>query len=62
MTAPSTGYFDLQANGFAGVDFQRPMPPEAMERAVAALHADFIEMFAPHLKRDVVDAALHGTI
>jgi N-acetylglucosamine-6-phosphate deacetylase len=34
------GHFDLQANGFAGVDFQQPgVPAAALERAVAALQA-----------------------
>jgi N-acetylglucosamine-6-phosphate deacetylase len=56
------GYFDLQANGFAGVDFQQPgVPAAALERAVAALQAhgttgvlvtlitDTIERFAAQL-------------
>ena len=55
MTAPSTGYFDLQANGFAGVDFQRPMPPEAMERAVAALHAHRTTRILLTLITDTID-------
>lgn len=54
MTAP--GYFDLQANGFAGVDFQRPVPLEAMERAVAALHRHRTTRILITLITDTVDA------
>ncbi len=40
MTPLPSPFFDLQVNGFAGVDFQRPgLPVEAMEQAVAALSA-----------------------
>ncbi len=58
MTAPvsAPGYFDLQANGFAGVDFQRAVPPEAMEQAVAALHRHRTTRILITLITDTVDA------
>jgi N-acetylglucosamine-6-phosphate deacetylase len=33
-----SGLFDLQVNGFAGVDFQRPVAPSDLRRACEALH------------------------
>ncbi len=38
--ASTAGLFDLQVNGFAGVDFQQPdLPAKALTRVVQALHA-----------------------
>jgi N-acetylglucosamine-6-phosphate deacetylase len=58
MTAPvpAPGYFDLQANGFAGVDFQRAVPLAAMEQAVAALHRHRTTRILITLITDTVDA------
>lgn len=39
-TKAAPGYFDLQVNGFAGVDFQQPdLSTRQLAQAVAALHA-----------------------
>jgi N-acetylglucosamine-6-phosphate deacetylase len=44
------GFFDLQVNGFAGVDFNRPgRTPEELARAVAALRATGVTRFLPTL-------------
>lgn len=56
MTTSPGGYFDLQANGFAGVDFQRAMSPEALEGAVAALHRHRTPRILITLITDTVDA------
>jgi N-acetylglucosamine-6-phosphate deacetylase len=44
------GFFDLQVNGFAGVDFNRPgCTPEELARAVEALRATGVTRFLPTL-------------
>lgn len=51
------GFFDLQANGFAGVDFQRPgLTAEAMARAVAGLAATGTTRILLTLITDTIDA------
>jgi N-acetylglucosamine-6-phosphate deacetylase len=53
----SNALFDLQANGFAGVDFQRPgLPAAEMERAVAALRAHDTARILLTLITDTVEA------
>lgn len=50
-------YFDLQVNGFAGVDFQRPgLTAEAMERVVAALAAHGTTRMLVTLITETIDA------
>ncbi len=57
MTALHHGTFDLQANGFAGVDFQRPaISAEAMVRAVAALRAHGTTRILLTLITDTIEA------
>jgi N-acetylglucosamine-6-phosphate deacetylase len=51
------GFFDLQANGFAGVDFQQPgLTAEAMAGAVAALSAHGTTRILLTLITDTIDA------
>jgi N-acetylglucosamine-6-phosphate deacetylase len=51
------GFFDLQVNGFGGVDFQRPgLTAEAMARAVAALAATGTTRILLTLITDTIEA------
>jgi N-acetylglucosamine-6-phosphate deacetylase len=57
MTTAPDSYFDLQANGFAGVDFQRPeIAAEVMESAVAALAAHGTTRILLTLITDTIEA------
>jgi N-acetylglucosamine-6-phosphate deacetylase len=57
MTTRQSGHFDLQVNGYAGVDFQRPaVPAAAMESAVAALQAHGTTRILITLITDTVEA------
>jgi N-acetylglucosamine-6-phosphate deacetylase len=50
MRIECPGFFDLQVNGFAGVDFNRPgCAPEELSRAVEALRATGVTRFLPTL-------------
>jgi len=50
-------FFDLQVNGFAGVDFQRPgISAAAMERVVAALHTHRTSRILITLITDTIEA------
>lgn len=56
MTAPSPALFDLQVNGFAGVDFQADAPSLAsLEHAARALHAHHTPRILFTLITDRVD-------
>lgn len=52
----STGLFDLQVNGFAGVDFQRPVSPEALHGACLALRAAGMQRVLVTLITDSIEA------
>jgi N-acetylglucosamine-6-phosphate deacetylase len=41
------GFFDLQVNGFAGVDFNEPCTPEQLQHAIAAMRATGVTQFLP---------------
>ncbi len=41
------GFFDLQVNGFAGVDFNEPCTPAQLQHAIAALCATGVTQFLP---------------
>ncbi len=41
------GFFDLQVNGFAGVDFNEPCTPEQLQHAVTAMRATGVTQFLP---------------
>ena len=41
------GFFDLQVNGFAGVDFNEPCTPEQLHHATAAIRATGVTQFLP---------------
>lgn len=57
MSNPSsTGLFDLQVNGFAGVDFQRPVLPEALHAACLALRSCGMQRVLATLITDSIDA------
>lgn len=43
------GFFDLQVNGFAGVDFNEPCTPEQLQLAVAAQRQTGVTRFLPTL-------------
>jgi N-acetylglucosamine-6-phosphate deacetylase len=44
------GFFDLQVNGFAGVDFNNPLvSPEQLQHALAAMHATGVTRSLPTL-------------
>ena len=43
------GFFDLQVNGFAGVDFNEPCTPEQLQHAIAAQRATGVTQFLPTL-------------
>ncbi len=43
------GFFDLQVNGFAGVDFNEPCTPEQLQHAIAAQRATGVTRFLPTL-------------
>lgn len=59
-TPPSTSLFDLQVNGFAGVDFQQPgVGLDDMRRAVAALRAHQTQRILLTLVTDEIDALCH---
>jgi N-acetylglucosamine-6-phosphate deacetylase len=45
----SPGFFDLQVNGFAGVDFNRPAKAEQLKHAIEALRATGVTRFLPTL-------------
>jgi N-acetylglucosamine-6-phosphate deacetylase len=50
MRLSSPGFFDLQVNGFAGVDFNdRDLTPEAVDRALSALQATGVTRCLPTL-------------
>jgi N-acetylglucosamine-6-phosphate deacetylase len=50
MRVESPGFCDLQVNGFAGVDFNRPgVSEEALEKVVAALRRTGVTRFLPTL-------------
>jgi len=50
MRVECPGFCDLQVNGFAGVDFNRPGgPPEELDRAADALRATGVTRFLPTL-------------
>jgi N-acetylglucosamine-6-phosphate deacetylase len=50
MNVDSAGFCDLQVNGFAGVDFNRPgLTEDALERAAAALRRTGVTRFLPTL-------------
>lgn len=55
-TAPSAGYFDLQVNGFAGVDFQQEnLTARDLGKAVAALQAHGTKRILLTLITDSID-------
>ena len=56
MTPDDGGLFDLQVNGFAGVDFQRPLAAADLARAARALHAHGTPRILLTLITDTVDA------
>ncbi len=41
------GFFDLQVNGFAGVDFNEPCTPEQLQHAIAAMRATGVTQCLP---------------
>ncbi len=41
------GFFDLQVNGFAGVDFNEPCTPEQLQHATTAMRATGVTQFLP---------------
>ncbi len=43
------GFFDLQVNGFAGIDFNKPCTPEQLQRAIEAQRATGVTQFLPTL-------------
>lgn len=43
------GFFDLQVNGFAGIDFNEPCSPEQLQQAIAAQRATGVTRFLPTL-------------
>lgn len=43
------GFFDLQVNGFAGVDFNEPCTPEQLQHAIDAQRATGVTQFLPTL-------------
>ena len=50
MQVTSTGFVDLQVNGFAGVDFNTPgLPADALPRALAAMRATGVTRCLPTL-------------
>lgn len=50
MQVTSSGFVDLQVNGFAGVDFNTPgLPPDAIPRALAAMRATGVTRCLPTL-------------
>jgi len=54
--APSAGYFDLQVNGFAGVDFQQEnLTARDLAKAVTALHAHGTKRILLTLITDSID-------
>ena len=56
MNFPDGGLFDLQVNGFAGVDFQRPLAAVDLARAARALHAHGTPRILLTLITDTVEA------
>ncbi len=54
-----SGLFDLQVNGFAGVDFQRPLGRSDLRRACAALHAHGTTRILATFITDRADALAH---
>ncbi len=56
-TPPDVALFDLQVNGFAGVDFQQDdIPPAALDHALRALHAHHTARILYTLITDRIDA------
>lgn len=41
------GFFDLQVNGFAGVDFNEPCTPEQLQHAISAMRATGVTQLLP---------------
>ena len=41
------GFFDLQVNGFAGIDFNEPCTPEQLQHAVEAQRKTGVTQFLP---------------
>jgi N-acetylglucosamine-6-phosphate deacetylase len=50
------GFFDLQVNGFAGVDFNEPCTPEQLQHAIAAQRQTGVTQFLPTL---ITSSAAH---
>lgn len=56
MRLETPGFFDLQVNGFGGVDFNDPaLTPEQIHRAVLALRATGVTRFLPTLITSSLD-------
>ncbi len=55
-TSSLTALFDLQVNGFAGVDFQRPVSPQALHAACLALRSCGMERILATLITDSQEA------
>ena len=56
MRLETPGFFDLQVNGFGGVDFNDPaLTPEQIHRAVLALRATGVTRFLPTLITSPLD-------
>jgi N-acetylglucosamine-6-phosphate deacetylase len=52
-----SGYFDLQVNGYGGVDFNSDeLSGEDFERALSALRRDGVELFLPTIITDTLEA------
>jgi len=52
-----SGYFDLQVNGYGGVDFNSDdLTAEDFERALSALRRDGVELFLPTIITDTIEA------
>jgi N-acetylglucosamine-6-phosphate deacetylase len=55
-SVPPDGLFDLQVNGFAGVDFQRPVSAEALHRACLTMRACGMQRVLATLITDRIEA------
>ncbi|MBB01522.1 MAG: N-acetylglucosamine-6-phosphate deacetylase [Planctomyces sp.] len=54
MTSPH--FFDLQINGYAGIDFNQPLSPEEWHNACAALQRDGVDGVLPTFITDSISA------
>jgi N-acetylglucosamine-6-phosphate deacetylase len=58
--APPSGYFDLQVNGYGGVDFNSDdLTAEDFSKSLDALRRDGVEQFLPTIITDTIDTMCH---